>query len=404
MSAATANNANTSSEEDVSNLAGHSKALRQTNLGENTPCTNVLAKWIAMDCSLKLNSFALTVMKTDTRHFAAECAEQFRKVANDWGIENKIFTNSTDSAANMLAAMRALPYEHIACNAHILQRTITVCLVRSGFVGVLAKCRKIVGHFKQSQASTKELNQQQVAPGKKSEQLMQDVPTRRNSTLAMVSRLLHNREAVKATLDQQNNHKLCCLHFAIWTVSMDITDDDPAYVVKFKNAFQKDLLYDELMPTRPEKRQQVWTSLENMLQAAETRRAATHQSFTEDDEPVDEPKKRRSDLLLGFDDSDSEEDGKKSGELQRYKAEPCISIDDCPLQWWYSHSVAYEKLSSLGLKYLASPATSVPCERLFNLAGYIVQKKRVVLLPENVTKLICLSDWLKKKKLGLRST
>ncbi|XP_039874752.1 E3 SUMO-protein ligase ZBED1-like [Simochromis diagramma] len=386
-----------------------------------------------------------------TRHFADKCAEQFLKVANDWGIENKISTIGTDSAANMLAAMRALPYEHIACNAHILQRTITVCLDSSGFVGVLAKCRKIVGHFKQSPASTTELNQQQVALGKKSDQLIQDVPTRWNSTLAMVSRLLCNREAVQATLDQQN-HRLVLPTEAEWAklqrlelllepckyvtellggeayVScsvvlpafrhlyrvMDITDDDPAYVVKFKNAFQKDLAarrangneiwfevataldprFKDLKCLPREKREQVWTILENMLQAAEPRRADSLQPSTEDDGPAQ--KKRRSELLLGSD-SDSE-DGIESGELQRYRAEPSISIDDCPLQWWYAHSGVYEKLSVLAQKYLASPATSVPCERLFSLAGHIVQKKRAALLPENVTRLVCLSDWLRKKK------
>lgn len=138
---------------------------------------------------------------------------------------------------------------------------------------------------------------------------------------------------------------------------------------------------------------QVWTSLENMLQAAKTRRAATLQPSTEDDEPA--LKKRRSRVLLGSD-SDSE-DEMECGELQRYRAEPTISIDDCPLQWWSAHSGAYEKLSVLARKYLASPATSVPCERLFSLAGHIVQKKRAALLPENVTKLVCLSNWLKKK-------
>ncbi|XP_047243631.1 E3 SUMO-protein ligase ZBED1-like [Girardinichthys multiradiatus] len=405
-----------------------------------------------IDGEWNLNSFALTVMKTETRHFADKCVEQFLKVVHDWGIENKISTIGTDNAANMLAAMRTLPYEHIACNAHLLQRTITVCLDSSGFAGVLAKCPKIVGHFKQSPASTTELNQQQVALGKKSEQLVQDVPTRWNSTLAMVSRLLCNREAIQATLDQQN-HRLVMPNEAEWGklqrlevllepcryltdllggeayVScsvvlpafchldrvMDITDDDPAYVVKFKNAFQRDLAarradanetwfklataldprFKDLKCLPREKREQVWTSLENMLQAAEPRREATLQPSTEYDEPAQ--KKRRSVLLLGSD-SDSEEDGMMSGELQRYRGEPSISIDDCPLQWWYAHSGAYGKLSALARKYLASPATSIPCERPFNLAGHVVQKKRAALLPENVTKLVCLSDWLKKKK------
>ncbi|KAJ8365164.1 hypothetical protein SKAU_G00139950 [Synaphobranchus kaupii] len=385
-----------------------------------------------IDGEWNLNSFALTVMKTETRHFADKCAEQFLKVANDWGIENKISTIGTDSAANMLAAMRALPYEHIACNAHILQRTITVCLDGSGFVGVLAKCRKIVGHFKQSPASTTELNQQQVALGQKSEQLRQDVPTRWNSTLAMVSRLLRNREAVQATLDQQNNHRLVMPSEAEWGklqrlevllepcryvtellggeayIScsvvlpafrhldrvMDITDEDPAYVVKFKNAFQRDLA------ARRADANETWFKLATALDPRFKDlkclpREKRDQPSTEDDEPAQ--KKRRSTLLLGSD-SDSEEYGMESGELQRYRAEPSISIDDCPLQWWYAHSGAYEKLSALARKYLASPATSVPCERLFSLAGHIVQKKRAALLPENVTKLVCLSDWLKKKK------
>ncbi|KAJ0058631.1 hypothetical protein NL108_018406 [Boleophthalmus pectinirostris] len=193
---------------------------------------------------------------------------------------------------------------------------------------------------------------------------------------------------------------------------MDITDDDPAYVVKFKNAFQKDLAarqananktwlevataldprFKDLKCLPKQKREQVWTSLEDMLHTAESRRATTLQPYTEDDEPAQ--KKRRSALLLGSD-SDSE-DGMEFGELQRYRAEPSISMEDCPLQWWYVHSGAYEKLSVLARKYLASPATSIPCERLFSLAGHIVQKKRAALLPENVTKLVCLSDWLKK--------
>lgn len=132
-----------------------------------------------------------------------------------------------------------------------------------------------------------------------------------------------------------------------------------------------------------------------MLQAAEPIRPATLQPSPEVDEPAQ--KKRRSTLILGSD-SDSKEDGTEYGELQRYRTESIISVDDCPLQWWYAHSGTYEKLSALARKYLASPATSVPCEKLFSLAGHIVQKKRAALLPENVTKLVCLSDWLRKKK------
>ncbi|KAM7424133.1 hypothetical protein PAMA_000468 [Pampus argenteus] len=88
----------------------------------------------------------------------------------------------------------------------------------------------------------------------------------------------------------------------------------------------------------------------------------------------------------------------ESGEPQRYREEPSISIDDCPLQWWHAHSGTYEKLSALAHNYLVSLTTSVPCERLFSLPTHIEQKKSAALLPENVTKLVCLSDWVKEEK------
>ncbi|KAL7888688.1 hypothetical protein AOLI_G00036620 [Acnodon oligacanthus] len=70
--------------------------------------------------------------------------------------------------------------------------------------------RKIVGHFKHSSANQEELHQQQKQVGQQTEHLIQDDSIRWNSTLAMVSRLLKNQEAIKATLSQQK-HKLVML-------------------------------------------------------------------------------------------------------------------------------------------------------------------------------------------------
>ncbi|KAJ8280862.1 hypothetical protein GJAV_G00060070 [Gymnothorax javanicus] len=159
-----------------------------------------------IDVSWELHSFALGVMKTEERHFAEACARQFLDVTNQWGIADKTTTIGTDSAPNMIAAGRILPFEHLPCIAHLVQRAIVTSLGAGGFDGVLAKCRKVVGHFKHSPANTDELNAQQASLGQDQEPLVQDVTTRWNSTLEMIKRVRRNRDPLHATLTQQKHN------------------------------------------------------------------------------------------------------------------------------------------------------------------------------------------------------
>lgn len=73
-------------------------------------------------------------------------------------------------------------------------------------------------------------------------------------------------------------------------------------------------------------------------------------------------------------------------ELQQYR---CISLasDDLP-QWWKQQKSSFPKLSLLAQAILAVPATSAPSERVFSIAGLVVQAKRSSLVPENVNKII----------------
>ncbi|XP_070761682.1 E3 SUMO-protein ligase ZBED1-like [Enoplosus armatus] len=391
-----------------------------------------------------LQSFALTVQKTNTRHYAENCAEQFLSVAEEWGIQQKVTTIGTDSARTMMATARRLPFQHMPCVAHIVQRTITVSLADSGFSDALAKCRKIVGHFKHSPANTDELHQEQTRLGQEKESLIQDVSTRWNSTLDMISRLLKNQEAVFAALAKQK-HKLVILTPSelvklqkLATVlgpcrfvtellggetyvscsvvlpalchlchTMEVSDDDSAYMVKFKTAFKKDLSqrkatlnhewlkmatvldprFKDLKCLARGERAEVWTSLEALLQ--EQRQGTTTQ----------EPAKKKSLFLSPLSsESDSDEEALCNRALSLYRAESTISETDCPLQWWSSRAGTHPQLSVLAHKYLTSPASSVPCERLFSLAGHIVTKKRAALSSENVNRLVCLSNWLKQRE------
>ncbi|MGL5599041.1 MAG: hAT family dimerization domain-containing protein [Aeromonas sp.] len=190
---------------------------------------------------------------------------------------------------------------------------------------------------------------------------------------------------------------------------MESSDDDPAYVVKFKSTFRTDLetrkenaniaylkiataldpRFKDLKCIPRAERGEVWASVTNLLK--EQRVVA--------EEPVEattsKPSKRKFALLAASSESDSEheEDSIENG-VRRYRAEPTISTEACPLQWWSKHAGSHSRLASIAQKYLATPATSVPCERLFSLAGHIVQKKRVSLSSESVNDLVCLSNWL----------
>ena len=108
------------------------------------------------------------------------------------------------------------------------------------------------------------------------------------------------------------------------------------------------------------------------------------------------PPKKKINLLLVASDSEDEVEAADNACVDRYRAEPCTSMETCPLKWWSEHAGAYKSLAPLAQKYLATPATTVPRERLFSLSGHIVQKKRAALSTENVTRLVCLSNWLNK--------
>ncbi|XP_077370240.1 E3 SUMO-protein ligase ZBED1-like isoform X2 [Festucalex cinctus] len=112
---------------------------------------------------------------------------------------------------------------------------------------------------------------------------------------------------------------------------------------------------------------------------------------------VTPPPKGRSvlDTLLGL---DSEEEDRKEPpdhqddddaltvkkEALMYFFENPIPKDSDPLQWWRFNEARFPTLAALAKSYLAVPATSMPSERLFSVAGDIVNQKRASLAAEHV--------------------
>ena len=81
-------------------------------------------------------------------------------------------------------------------------------------------------------------------------------------------------------------------------------------------------------------------------------------------------------------------------ELQHYLSDTRSRED--PLQWWKKMQSLCPTLAQLARKYLCVPASSVPSERVFSSAGYLINKRRACLSAENVNMLLFLNKNLHK--------
>jgi len=86
-----------------------------------------------------------------------------------------------------------------------------------------------------------------------------------------------------------------------------------------------------------------------------------------------------------------------SDEIRAYQMELPIESDGDPLAYWKTKRFFYPRIAQLARRYLAIPATSVPCERLFSTAGNIVTQKRNRLSSDTAARLVFLHqnrEWL----------
>jgi hypothetical protein len=62
------------------------------------------------------------------------------------------------------------------------------------------------------------------------------------------------------------------------------------------------------------------------------------------------------------------------------------------LEWWRTHESRYPRVARAAKIFLAIPATTAPSERLFSLAGGMLNKKRTRMAPEMVEVLAVLQS------------
>lgn len=155
-------------------------------------------------------------------HTGVALAEKISGLVKTWGIEKKLFSLTLDNASsndrcvdvlkNQFRLMNSLVYDgelfHLRCCAHILN-----LIVQDGLKQVdvaVDKIRECVKFVKGSQGRKEKFSQccsQTLLDSKKA--LMQDVPTRWNSTYRMLSCALYYRDAFCHLAMSDSNFQSC---------------------------------------------------------------------------------------------------------------------------------------------------------------------------------------------------
>ena len=80
-------------------------------------------------------------------------------------------------------------------------------------------------------------------------------------------------------------------------------------------------------------------------------------------------------------------------EIERYLSEGRVGDAVNELEWWALQKDEFPILRAIARDWMAVPASSVPCEQMFSIAGNTITKNRNCLAPETAEALLCLNSW-----------
>ncbi|XP_016320206.1 zinc finger BED domain-containing protein 4-like isoform X1 [Sinocyclocheilus anshuiensis] len=405
-----------------------------------------------VDSNTCLNSVLLGVLKFPQAHTAENVAHLKASLMEEWGITNNVTCLVTDGAANMIACGRELRLRHTVCIAHTLNLIVKKALDQTPVLAdIRAKARKLVGYFRSSVTAKEKLALLQQQMGRPTLKLLQEVETRWNSTFQMLHRLVELKEPVRAALaslateipplssDELTSVTACLsLLSGFNDATVELSEEKKvsgSKVLPLLKMLDENLQEEMTNMASPVARQmgehlkrQLREKL-NTLQSMSIMSLATMldprfkaMGFFSPTKANEAIKRLTSEcaaivssaaqpsashgaelvtpgnkLWRHLDDSVMESRRRHSVtadatvEVQRYLAEPNIGRLEDPLQYWERQKLIYPHLYRLAVKYLCTPASSVPCERVFSKAGEVVSKKRNRLSPKTVEKLMFLN-------------
>ncbi|XP_045778147.1 zinc finger BED domain-containing protein 4-like [Maniola jurtina] len=149
---------------------------------------------------LVLKTFLLKCAEFKDTHSSTNIQAALLETTNEWNLTNKINFIVSDNAPNVKKAIADIGWKHYGCYGHTLNLIVQDAL--NSVQASLDKVKTIVRHFKTSTAALEKLlkAQSQEKPDVTPKRLIQEVPTRWNSTFAMLQRFVELENQICATV------------------------------------------------------------------------------------------------------------------------------------------------------------------------------------------------------------
>lgn len=382
-------------------------------------------------------------------HTGEQIQRKLQKMLTQWGIqEHQVHMVLRDNGTNMVKALNNAGLPHYGCFAHTLQLVINDGVLSQRAVNdLLASCRRIVGHYSHSCLAYSRLREIQQNLGLPQHRLIQDEPTRWNSSLYMMNRILEQKMAIavyatEKSVIQLTSHqldlaaKVVAALSPIEEVTKSISADAAAIsvIIPFVKLLSKTLNDHQDDRGIRTMKSEMDLSLKRRFEEIEDNEKLTvatlvdprfKDKFFSGPAVVEKVKKLVRDLIKSVEESShhSEEeppaekrpcpesgiwktfsdileeaganvsDSSNLQELDTFLAEPLIKFgrESC-YSWWASNHCRFPSLAKIARQYLSAPATSVASERLFSGAGDVYDEKRSRLTPENAEMLLFIKN------------
>lgn len=384
----------------------------------------------------KIKQITLGIVHLTATHTARNIADKISEVLEKWNIDvADIVIIVTDNAANINAAVTILVgnRRHLGCFAHLLNLVAENSIFNENLhlSGIISKVKDLVAFFKRSNKAAQKLRESQQCsiPLK----LIQCVSTRWNSIYDMLQRFYDLRVCIGQVLIAEGKEflnigelEVICSILPVLKLLKDVTVEfsgsfyvTGSGIIPAINCFIYALNSVELRNTIAAKlKQNILINIEKRFGALEenqnlaiatlldprfkklhfkqpfalsnalktidndlTRSCETESQSLDEDVQVQTtstptPGLWSHHLRLVQDCSITNTMSAYTQELSSYINSPCTDIKSDPLGFWFTNKSNFPRLYEMALKFLLIPATSVPAERLFSMAGNIITEKR----------------------------